>query len=101
MSNGKLGLRVEPLTPDIAQQLGLPANRQGVVVADVDPTGPAADAGLERGDVIEQVNRVPVHATADVTSAVARSGARPVLLLVTRVSRGQANTIFVTVRPRA
>jgi serine protease Do len=98
---GKLGLRVEPLTPDIAQQLGLPASRQGVVVADVDPTGPAADAGIERGDVIEQINRAPVHATTDVASAVNRSGSRPVLLLVTRVSRGQANTIFVTVRPRA
>jgi len=72
MSNGKLGLRVEPLTPGIAQQLGLPSNKQGVVVADVDPTGPAADAGIERGDIIEQVNRQPVRASTDVTSARAR-----------------------------
>ena len=100
-STGKLGLRAEPLTPDIAQQLGLPVGKQGVVVAELDPTGPAADAGLERGDVIEQVNRQPVRSAADVTLALARSGSRPVLLLVTRVSRGQANTLFVTVRPRA
>ena len=99
-STGKLGVSVEPLTPQIAQQLDLPAGKQGVVVSEIDPAGPAADAGLQRGDVIEQVNRQPVRSAADVTAALARSGARPVLLLVTRVTRGQANTLFVTVRPR-
>ena len=99
-STSKLGITVEPLTPDITRQLNLPAGKQGVVVSELDPAGPAADAGLQRGDVIEQVNRQPVRSAADVTSALARSGARPVLLLVTRVTRGQAATIFVTVRPR-
>ena len=98
---GKLGLTLEPLTPQIAQQLDLPASKQGVVISDLDPSGPAAAAGLQRGDVIEQVNRQPVRSAADVSSALARSGTRPALLLVTRVARGQAATIFVTVRPRA
>jgi Do/DeqQ family serine protease len=100
-STGKLGVTVEPLTADIARQLNLPAGKQGVVVSEIDPAGPAAEAGLQRGDVIEQVNRQPVRSAADVTGALARSGARPALLLVTRVARGQAATIFVTVRPRA
>jgi Do/DeqQ family serine protease len=100
-STGKLGVTVEPLTADIARQLNLPAGKQGVVVSEIDPTGPVADAGLQRGDVIEQINRQPVRSAADVSGALARSGARPALLLVTRVTRGQAATIFVTVRPRA
>ncbi len=100
-TTGKLGIGVQPITPDVAQQLSLPAGKQGVVVAEIDPTGPAADAGLQRGDVIEQVNRQPVRSSADVTAALARSGPRPVLLLITRVFRGQATTIFLTVRPRA
>jgi Do/DeqQ family serine protease len=98
---GKLGIRVEPLTPDIAQQLGLPAGKQGLVVADVDPAGPAADAGLQRGDLIEQINRQPVRTAADINNALARTGTRPALLLVTRAARGgQTNTVFLTVRPR-
>jgi Do/DeqQ family serine protease len=100
-STGRLGVRVEPLTAEIAQQLGLPAGRQGVVVAEVDPTGPAAEAGLQRGDVIEQINRQPVRSSADISAALSRTGTRPALLLVTRAARGgQANTIFLTVRPR-
>ena len=97
---GKLGVRVEPLTAEIAQQLNLPAGKQGVVVSEVEPTGPAAEVGLQRGDVIEQVNRQTVRSSADVTAALNRTGTRPALVLVTRVTRGQANTIFLTVRPR-
>ncbi len=102
-STGKLGVRVEPLTPEIAQQLNLPAGKTGVIVAEVEPAGPAAEAGLQRGDVIEQINRQSVRSAADLTNALARTGTRPALLLVTRAARGggQANTIFITVRPRA
>src|SRR5437764_7361020 len=40
---GKLGISVQPLTADLAQQLRLPAGTQGVVIDSVDPTGPAAE----------------------------------------------------------
>jgi Do/DeqQ family serine protease len=93
---GKLGVAVEPLTPEIARQLELKPGAQGLVVTSLDPSGPAADAGLQRGDVIEQVNRQPVRAQADITSALQRSGSRPVLLLVNR----GGTSIFLTVRPR-
>lgn len=95
-SSGKLGIAVEPVTPEIARQLQLKPGETGVVVGDVDPSGPAADAGIAQGDVIEQINRQPVRSAADVASALARAGSRPVLLLVNR--RGQ--TVFLTVRPR-
>ena len=94
---GKLGITVEPLTPETARQLGLAPTAQGVVIAEVDPAGPAADAGLRRGDVITQVNRQPVRTQDEVASAVQRAGTRPVLLLVNR----RGTMIFLTVRPRA
>jgi serine protease Do len=93
---GKLGLDVEPLTPDIAGQLGIDKAMQGVVVKQVDPSGPAADAGISQGDVIEQVNQQAVRSAADVEVALRRSGTRPALLLVNR----RGTTIFITVSPR-
>ncbi len=90
---GKLGLSVEPLTPALAQQLGLPRNTQGLAVENVDPAGAAADAGIQMGDVIEQVNQQPVRSTGDIQSALQKSGNRPALLLINR--KGQ--TIFVPV----
>jgi len=91
---GKLGLGLEPVTPQLAKQLGLDA-AEGLVVTEVDPNGPAAEAGLSRGDVILEVNRKAVSSVADVKSALDGSGGKPVLLLMNR--RGQ--TIYVTVKP--
>jgi Do/DeqQ family serine protease len=93
---GKLGLRVEPLTPQIAAQLNLKGNVQGLVVDEVDPAGPAAEAGIQQGDVIVQANRQQLKATSDLVSAVQKSGDKPVLLLVNR----QGQTLFVPVHPR-
>ena len=66
------------------------------MVVEVDPFGPAADAGIQRGDVIEQVNQQPIRSVADLRSAVDRSDKRPLLLLVNH----RGTTIFVTIRPR-
>jgi Do/DeqQ family serine protease len=96
-STGRLGLRVQPLTPELASELQLQTGAQGVVVSEVDPDGPAADAGIQRGDVIVQVNRQPVRSSAGLNEAIGRGGARPVLLLVNR----RGTTIFLTVRPRS
>jgi S1-C subfamily serine protease len=94
---GKLGFSVTPLTPDVATQLGVNRNTQGVVVAQVDPSGPAADAGIQPQDIIEQVNQQPVHSAADVRAALARTRTRPALLLVNH----RGTTLFVTVTPNA
>lgn len=95
-SDGRLGLAVQPLTPPLARQFGISADTQGLVVLEVDPVGPAADAGIQRGDVIEQVNQQPVRAVADLTGAVERSGKNPLLLLMNH----RGTTIFVTIRSR-
>lgn len=78
------GLSVDELTPDIAQQLNLPSATKGVVVSNVSPASQAAEVGLKRGDVIQQVNRKPVTSVAEFENAVRQAGSGPVLLLVNR-----------------
>jgi Do/DeqQ family serine protease len=91
-----LGVSVAPLTPDLANRLGITdRDAKGLVIQDVNPDGRAADAGLQPGDVIEQVNRTPVETVEDLRSAVTKAGDRPILLLI---NRDGVNT-FVTVRP--
>ena len=83
-----------PLTPDLASRIGAPKNAHGLVVEEVNPDGRAADAGLQAGDLIEQVNRQPVQTVDELKAAVRRSADKPVLLLISR----QGTEIFVTVR---
>jgi serine protease Do len=92
---GQLGLSVQPLTPDIARQLKLDPKTGGVVVRDVDPNGPAAEAAIRPGDVIVEANRQPVRSTDDLRRAISKEG--PVLLLINR----QGRAAFLTVDPRA
>lgn len=89
----RLGIEVAPLDPQTAAQLGLPQNMQGLVVGSVDAGGPAAQAGLEEGDVIVEVNRQKVRTPEDMQRALAASGNRPPLFLINR--RGQ--TLFLAV----
>jgi Do/DeqQ family serine protease len=93
---GKLGLSVEPLTPEIASELNLRPGTQGVVVDSIDPAGPAVEAGIQRGDVISEVNRQPIRSAADLRAAIDKNGSKPALVLLNR--RGA--TIYLTVKPR-
>lgn len=92
----RLGISVEPLTPALANQVGVPAGTHGLLVENVAPEGAAADAGIQAGDVIEQINQQPVKSASDVGPALRKSGSRPRLLLIDR--KGQ--TIFVAVPVR-
>jgi serine protease Do len=82
-SSGLEGVDVQPLTPDIAEQLQLPAGTRGVVVWSVDPASPAA-ASLQKGDVIQEVNHKPVASIEQFKQAVSAAGKGSVLLLVNR-----------------
>jgi serine protease Do len=78
------GLSVQTLTPDVARQLQIPASTRGVVVTNVAQGSLAADAGLQQGDVILQVNRKPVNTAEQFSNAVERAGNHILLLLVNR-----------------
>jgi len=77
-----LGLDARPLTPEIARQLNL-RTTEGVVVARVDEDSPAAEAGLQRGDVIREVNRQRVRSMQDFERATQglKGGDRVTVLL--------------------
>lgn len=68
------GVQVEELTSQLRRELDLSRNIHGVVVTDVSPDSPAADAGLRRGDVIEEVNRQPVDSVSEDRGALRRAG---------------------------
>jgi serine protease Do len=59
-----LGLEVRPITPEIARQLNL-RSTEGVVVARVEEGSTAAESGVQRGDVIREINRHRVRSMAD------------------------------------
>jgi Do/DeqQ family serine protease len=94
---GALGVRVSPLTPELADRLRLPSDAQGLVVQDVDPDGRAGDAGIRSGDVIEEVNRQPVRSVDELREALRRTTDRPALLLINR----DGADVYVTVKPAA
>lgn len=69
ISRGWLGVEIQPLTPEIAEALGMD-KPEGALVARVLPGSPAGDAGLERGDVVVQIDGQPVKDARDLTRKV-------------------------------
>jgi serine protease Do len=65
------GVGLADLTPDLRQQLQADDDVHGAVIEQVAPGSPADNAGLQRGDVITEVDRHPVHSAADVQKALA------------------------------
>jgi S1-C subfamily serine protease len=94
--SGALGLRVSPLTPELASRLELPPSTDGLVVEEVDPDGVAAAAGIQPGDVIRQIDGKPVRSAADLRDGYHKSSDRPALVLVQRHDR----TYFAAVERR-
>ncbi len=96
-SSALQGVQVESLTPAIARQLGVAASMSGVVITSVDPSSAAAAADLESGDVVQEVNRKPVHNIAEYERALAGVDNQSVLLLVNRGGSSR----FIVIEPQA
>jgi serine protease Do len=71
ISRGVIGVSIsrDPITKEIAKDLGLP-NTSGAVISSVSPNAPAAKAGLQRGDVIVEFNGRPVTDSDSLVSMV-------------------------------
>jgi serine protease Do len=87
---------VQNLTPEIAKGLGL-KTEAGVVVTRVEPGSPAANAGIQTGDVIREVNRKPVKDVDDFVQKVEKAKDQDNMLLF--LQRGQ-NNLFAAVTPK-
>jgi serine protease Do len=85
------GVEVSNLNASIAHELNIPSSTRGVIVTDIDPASKLADSGLQKGDVIQEVNHQAVANVSEFQSAIRKAGSEP-LLLVNREGR----TLFIT-----
>ena len=90
-----LGLSVQDLTPQLARRAQVDPGTKGAVIVDVAQDSPAADAGLEPGDVVVEVNRHPVNSASEYRNAA--KGLKKGETALLRVRHGQA-TQYVPVR---
>jgi len=88
------GIAVQNLTSSLREQLNLPSHVTGVVIRQLDPNSPGAQAGLQEGDVIESINRQAVKSVADFNRLAADAKGQVLL----RVNR-QGAAAYVVISP--
>jgi serine protease Do len=97
-----LGITVEELTPQILQELQMPRETQGVVVTHVARVSEAWEKGIGDGDLITEVNRVPVAGLAEYRREIrkVKTGGLVILYVINPPSRthGDAISRYVTLR---
>ncbi len=99
VTRGWLGVHIQEMTPDLAKSFHLEPSR-GVLVAQVDPDGPAARAGLQSGDIILSYNGNEVHNARDLSLAVAETKVGvPAELKVLRDGHEMAFHVSIGERP--
>ena len=89
-----MGLRVQDITPELMQSLDLDS-QDGVLVADVIFDSPASTAGIQRGDVISEINREKVNNLHDFEVKMNKLDTEGTMLLL--IKRG-GSTIYVAVK---
>jgi len=91
---GILGMRLEGLTEESAKRYGL-SESSGILVVDVEQNSPAGEAGIQRGDVILEIDQNPVKGLEELgRKAKEYKKGETVLLLIKR----KEATIYVTLK---
>jgi serine protease Do len=85
-SQGKWGLRLRDITPEMAQQHGLKI-KEGALVVGVEPESPAEKAGIQQGDILVEMNHQPVTSVQDVKGVLAKVDDQDTLLLLVQRHR--------------
>lgn len=93
--NELAGFNVMDLTSEIAKQLGLSRTESGVVIVKVDPYSPAGDAGLKKGDVIQEINKKRIKNLNEFNKITPHIRKGDTLLLF--INRG-GNKFYVTLK---
>jgi serine protease Do len=91
------GVTVDDIDARTRRQFNLPPQLQGALVVEVDPTSPAAAAGLSPGDVILEINRQPVTNADEAVRLSEKIRGRSVLLRIW--SQGGSRYVVVQARP--
>ena len=89
----KVGLALQPITPELREQLDLPSQTKGAVVAQVAPGSPAEQAGIQAGDVVVSVGTKSVSSPEEAASAIKDAARRHHALALRVMRNGQA--VFV------
>ena len=95
VARGYLGVSTDTVTPDVAEQLGLPRDTKGVVISEITADSPAEKAGLKLTDVILAVNEHTVFSLEDLRFTIAQMIPGSVIKLKI-VRDGKPKTIDVT-----
>ena len=91
-TGGKIGLSVQPLTPELARQLNIDETVKGVVVRKVEAGSAADRAGIQRNDVITEIDGAPVTSVASFSKAISKLKPGDTAIVV--VQRGERNVII-------
>ncbi len=91
---GWLGVRIQPVTDEIAESLGL-SNARGALVSGVVKDGPVDDGSIKAGDIIVRFDGNPVHEMRDLPRAVAESPVGKEVDVVV-IRDGEEETVKVT-----
>jgi len=91
------GVTVADLEPEVRRQLEVPAGARGALVADVEQASNSADAGLQRGDVIMEINRQPVGNSSDAVKLGRQAKGDQILLKIWRRQGTLAGTCYLSV----
>jgi serine protease Do len=91
---GKIGMALQTLSPDVADSLGIDRTTKGAVITDVLAGSSAERSGLKPGDVLVEVDRHPVATAEDAIEILRGTQKNGHLLRV----RGPSGTRFVTVK---
>jgi serine protease Do len=95
-----LGIYMQDVDADVAKSLNLPESTRGVLVARSAPDGPAAESGIETGDVIQKVDGLPVLTSKEVQGAVLKHKPNEKMsLLISRGGEMKVITVKVGERP--
>ena len=78
------GVQAENLTTVVAHAFGISTKARGVVITSIDPQSVAAAAGVERGDIIQAVNNIPVANVQEYDQALVGAHEQSILLLIRR-----------------
>jgi serine protease Do len=90
----KVGLTVQNLTPELAQSLGIEA-KHGVLIANVKPGSPAAEARMRRGDLILEVNQEPVKNITEYNSVLKKARKQSIISFFIK---SEGHTRFVALK---
>jgi len=93
-----LGLTVQTLTPDLAEQFNWSRDEKGVLITGVDPSGAGAEVGLRRGDLIKEIDRQNVENTEDYRKILGEAKKGESLLFL--IKRG-TRTFYITLTPES